>query len=98
MLQALGLTDKQLTKMLAGEGLVFMAVTLISSVTVGNLLGYLVFLWAKASGFMSVTVYHYPIWETAGLTLVLAIGQLAITFFISRRLGKESLIERIRNS
>ena len=98
MLQAIGLTNRQLVRMLAGESMVFMAGTLISSLTVGNLLGYLVFLWAKDSGFMSVTAYHYPVWETLALALMLVIGQLAITLFIGKRLGKESLIERIRNS
>ena len=98
MLQAIGLTNRQLVRMLAGESMVFMAGTLISSLTVGNLLGYLVFMWAKDSGFMSVTAYHYPVWETLALALMLVIGQLAITLFIGKRLGKESLIERIRNS
>lgn len=98
MLQAIGLTNRQLVRMLAGESMVFMAGTLISSLTVGNLLGYLVFLWARDSGFMSVTAYHYPVWETLALALMLVIGQLAITLFIGKRLGKESLIERIRNS
>ena len=98
MLQAIGLTNRQLIRMLAGESMVFMAGTLISSLTVGNLLGYLVFLWARDSGFMSVTAYHYPVWETLALALMLVIGQLAITLFIGKRLGKESLIERIRNS
>lgn len=96
MLQAIGLTNRQLTKMLAGEGVVFMIGTLIASMTLGNLFGYLVFLWGKSTGFMSVTEYHYPVWETLALVLVLIVGQLAITLFISRRTGKESLIERIR--
>lgn len=97
MLQAIGLTGRQLTKMLAGEGMVFMAGTLIASMTLGNIFGYLVYLWGKASGFMSVTSYHYPVWETVALALMLVLGQLAITFFISRRIGRESLIDRIRS-
>lgn len=96
MLQAIGLTNRQLTKMLAGEGVVFMIGTLIASMTLGNLFGYLVFLWGKSTGFMSVTEYHYPVWETLALVLVLVIGQLAITLFISRKTSKESLIDRIR--
>ena len=97
MLQAIGLSGKQMTKMLAAEGMVFMAGTLIASVTIGNLLGYLIFLWGKATHFMSVTAYHYPVWETLALTLALVAGQLAITWYISRRLRKDSLIDRIRS-
>ena len=62
MLQAIGLSDRQLTRMLAGEGLVFTAGTLAAALTLGNLLGYLIFLWGKESHFMSVTEYHYPVW------------------------------------
>lgn len=64
--------------------------------TVGNIFGYLVYLWGKSTGFMSVTAYHYPVWETVALALMLVLGQVAITLFISRRIGRESLIDRIR--
>lgn len=97
VLQAIGLSNKQLTKMLAGEGMVFIAGTLLASVTLGNILGYLIFLWAKNSHFMSVSAYHYPLMETIALALVLVIGQLLITYFINKCVNKESLIDRIRN-
>lgn len=97
VLQAIGLSNKQLTKMLAGEGMVFIAGTLLASVTLGNILGYLIFLWAKNSHFMSVSAYHYPFMETIILASVLVIGQLIITYFINKCVNKESLIDRIRN-
>ena len=46
---------------------------------------------------MSISRYHYPLWETVGLTLVLLIGQTAITLFINKKVKKESLIDRIRS-
>lgn len=97
ILQALGLSNRQLVRMLSGEGIVFTVGTLLISVTLGNLLGYVFFLYAKEAHFMSLSHYHYPLWETIGLTLVLLVGQAAITFFISKRVEKESLIERIRS-
>lgn len=97
MLQAVGLTGKQMTRMLAGEGLVFTVGTLISALSLGNLFGYLVYLWAEKTSFMSVTAYHYPVWETLGLIVFLVLGQLVITLLIGRRLKRESLIERIRS-
>ena len=97
MLQAIGLSDRQLTRMLAGEGMVFTAGTLLASVTLGTVFGYLIFLWAKSSHFMSVTAYHYPALETAGLALLLILGQLGITLFVGRRVRRESLIDRIRS-
>lgn len=97
ILQAIGLSDRQLVKMLAGEGMFFIAGTVILSVTLGNLLGYLIFLWGKRTHFMSVSTYHYPVRETVGLLAVLILGQLFITLFISRRVHRESLVDRIRS-
>lgn len=97
MLQAIGLSDRQLTRMLAGEGMVFTAGTLVASLTLGNVLGYLIFLWGRDSGFMSVTQYHYPLWESLLLAAVLIVGQLLVTWAIGKRMRRESLIDRIRN-
>lgn len=97
ILQAIGLSGKQLVNMLAGEGLVFTAGTLLISLTLGNLAGCLLFRWAKDSHFMSVSRYHYPLWESIGLAVVLLGGQLLITRFMRKNVEKESLIDRIRN-
>ena len=97
ILQAIGLSDKQLTKMLAGEGMVYTAGTLLASVSVGNILGYLLFGWAKENHFMNLSAYHYPLVETILLAAVLILGQLGITLIISKRDRKESLIDRIRS-
>ena len=97
ILQAIGLSDRQLTKMLAGEGMVFTAGTLISSVTIGNIFGYLAFLWAKEEHFMSLSRYHYPLAETIALAFALILGQLLLTNFIGKRVRRQSLIDRIRS-
>ena len=97
ILQALGLSNRQLVRMLAGEGLVFTAGTLLISLTLGNFFGWLLYRWAKQEHFMSISRYHYPLWETIGLTLVLLIGQTVITLIINKKVEKESLIDRIRN-
>lgn len=98
VLQALGLSDRQLVRMLSGEGLVFTAGTLLISLTLGNAAGYLLFLWAKDEHIMSISRYHYPLWETVGLAAVLIAGQLLITLFIRKKMVRESLIDRIRNA
>lgn len=97
ILQAIGLSDRQLTKMLAGEGLVFTIGTLLASVSVGNLFGYMLFLWGKDRRMMSLSMYHYPLAETLLLVFILMFGQIGITCFIAKRIRKESLIERIRS-
>lgn len=97
ILQALGLSDRQLVRMLSGEGLVFTAGTLLISLTLGNFFGYLFYKWAKQEHLMGISRYHYPLWQSICLALVLLGGQLLITLFISKKMKKESLIERIRN-
>lgn len=96
ILQAIGMSNRQLIKMLSKEGTVFTIGTLLCALTVGNLLGYLVFKWAKANYIMEITDYHYPIVETIVLIVVIVVGQLLINFFINKRIHKESLIDRIR--
>ena len=97
VLQALGLSDRQLIRMLSGEGLVFTAGTLFISLTLGNFFGWLFYRWAKQEHFMSISRYHYPLWETVGLALALLIGQAVITLLIHKKVSKASLIDRIRN-
>ena len=97
VLQALGLSNRQLVRMLAGEGLAFTAGTLLISLTLGNFFGWLLCRWAKQEHFISISRYHYPLRETIGLALVLLIGQTVITLFINKKVEKESLIDRIRN-
>lgn len=97
ILQSIGLSDRQLTKMLAGEGMVYTAGTLLASLSVGNLFGYLIFVWAKKNHFVGLNTYHYPLMETILLSAVLILGQLGITLFISKRVRRESLIEQMRS-
>ena len=97
ILQAIGLSGRQLAQMLSGESLFFTAGTLFISVTLGNLLGYVFYLWAKENGITAISSYHYPLWETLGLALLLLVGQALITLFIHKKVENESLIDRIRN-
>lgn len=97
ILQSVGLSDRQLAKMLAGEGMVYTAGTLLASLSIGNLFGYFIFVWAKENHFMGLSTYHYPLVETILLSAALILGQLGITLFISKRVRGESLIERIRS-
>ena len=97
VLQAIGLSDGQLKKMLSLEGLFFTAGTLFISVTLGNLFGYLIYLFAKKNHFAAISAYHYPLWETIGLAALLCAGHLVITAVMNRRVRRESLIDRIRS-
>lgn len=98
MMQAIGLSEKQLMKMLQMEGLFYTVGALLLSICVGSAAGYGAFLWAKADGMFNIQYYHYP--TTAALLMSgLVIGvQLLLVFLIGKSLRKQSMIDRIRFS
>lgn len=96
ILQAVGMSDTQLRKMLQLEGLFYTAGTLIVAVGGGSLAGYPVFLWAKDKGIFSIRNYHYPAEAAIVVVLVLVIVQSLLTLALGKSMKKESLIERIR--
>lgn len=96
ILQALGMSDGQLNKMLQLEGLFYTAGTLLITVGGGSLAGYPVFLWAKGHGFLSITNYHYPKEAAVIVILVLLAVQSVLALAISKSVRKESIIDRIR--
>lgn len=96
MLQAIGMTGKQLNSMLQSEGLVFTIGTLIIALTLGNGLGYLAFSYAKTNGFLSINEYHFPFFELGAMVVLLVVFQLLLSWYMTRKMQKEALIERIR--
>ena len=98
IMQAMGMTSAQLSKMLRLEGLFYTLGTLVISIGCGSLLGYAVYLWAKKDHILSITTYHFPVESVIIMILVLTLVQLLLTALLSRSIKKESLIERIRFS
>jgi len=98
MLQAIGMSDAQLMKMLQLEGLFYTAGTLAISVGLGSLAGYPVFLYARESGLMEIRNYHYPVTAAVAVSAVLLLLQIVLAVGIGRSVRKNTLIERIRFS
>uniref|UniRef100_UPI00272CF260 ABC transporter permease n=1 Tax=Vallitalea guaymasensis TaxID=1185412 RepID=UPI00272CF260 len=96
ILQAIGLTNKQLGKMLQAEGLVFTIGTLIIALTVGNFFGYQLFLGAKRTGMIGISTYHFPFKELLIMTISLLAMQSLLSIYMSRYIQKDALIDRIR--
>lgn len=69
MMQAIGMSDRQLMKMLQLEGIFYTVGTLIISIGVGSLAGYPLFLYAKRTGMFDISTYHYPV--TAAIIMML---------------------------
>ena len=98
MMQAIGMTDRQLTQLLMREGVFYIAGALILSICGGSLLGYPIFLWARNDGMFSISQYHYPFTSAAILILLLLAIKILLAWLLGRSVKKESLIERVRFS
>lgn len=98
MLQAIGMSDRQTVQMLQMEGLFYTLGTLTLSLGIGSLVGYLLFLKARADGMFSIKYYEYPTIPALVLIVVVILVQLLITYLVNSTFKKQSLIDRIRFS
>lgn len=98
IMQAIGLSEKQMVRMLQMEGIFYTAGTLLLSLGFGDLLGYLAFRYAKKTGMFGIVSYHYPVVQTAILIAVILFIQMLLTYLIMKNFRKQSMIERIRFS
>lgn len=98
MMQAIGMSDRQLMKMLQLEGIFYTVGTLIISIGVGSLAGYPLFLYAKRTGMFDISTYHYPVTAAIIIILTLFVIQMLLAIFIAKSVRKDSLIGRIRFS
>lgn len=96
VLQAIGMTGKQLNRMLQMEGIFFTAGTSVIALTLGNVLGYLAFLKCRKDHVIGLSVYHIPFPELIGMVLILFCLQMFLSGYMSHYLQKDALTERVR--
>lgn len=96
ILQAVGMSNGQLGKMLQLEGIFFTLGSIIVSLIIGLPAGYGAFLYSKKEGFFGISEYHFPAAEILIMVVVLLMMQITLSFVLSRNVKKESIIDRIR--
>ena len=96
ILQAVGMSNKQLGKMLQFEGILFTLGSIATSLIIGLPAGYGLFLFAKAKGIFGIKVYNFPTAEVLIMILALLIMQVILSFVLSKNVKQESIIDRIR--
>lgn len=94
--QAIGMTAKQVRRMLQMEGLIFTGGTLVIALTLGNVIGYYLFLKCKETGMIGLNDYHLPLSEILVMAGILLLLQMVLSAVMSRKFQKESVVERIR--
>ncbi|HBH3326521.1 TPA: FtsX-like permease family protein [Clostridioides difficile] len=97
MLQAIGLTNKQLVKMLNSEAIYYTSGMMIGSILFGGILGYIAVIFLKKTGLFYAT-YSLPIVPILLMIVCILIAQFITTYLIGRSFNKESLIDRVRYS
>lgn len=96
VMQAIGMTERQLVRMLQQEGMFYTMGTLLLSVGLGSLAGYPIYLWAKWNMIFNISAYHYP-WQAGILiTVVLILLQTFLAIALGKSVKRVSVIDRIR--
>ena len=96
VLQAVGMTNKQLNLCLQIQGLIFTVGTICVALAAGLPLGYALFSYAKHNGIFGMNVYHVPLIPILAMILLVGILQIVLSCVLSSNLKKETLVERIR--
>lgn len=97
MLQAIGLTNRQLVKMLNSEAIYYTSRMMIGSIVFGGILGYIAVVFLRKTG-LSYATYALPIVPILFMVVFILIAQFITTYLIGRSFNKESLIDRVRYS
>lgn len=97
ILQAVGMTNRQLNRMLQLEGIIFSAGTVMVSLLIGGPLGYALFSYGKKKSVYGLNEYHFPWLEIGIMVSVIVVMQGVLAFLLSRNVRKETLVERIND-
>mgnify|MGYP001421853620 CR=1 FL=1 len=96
VLQAVGMTNKQLNLCLQLQGLIFTVGTICVALIIGLPLGYALFSDAKHNGIFGMNIYHVPIVPIFIMIFLVGLLQIVLSCVLSSNLKKETLVERIR--
>ncbi len=96
ILQAVGMSSHQISKMLLTEGLLYTLGVFMLSISFGTLLGILVCKVFSAMSVFGEVSYHFPVWEMVGFFAMMLIVQITFSFVTIKQLRSQPLVEQIR--
>ncbi|WP_295219602.1 ABC transporter permease [Ruminococcus sp.] len=95
VLESVGMTKKQVRKMLMFEGVYYGLITIVLILTVGNVIVYAV---AKmAQRITDYAVFHYPWILMLAIAAVILLICIVVPALVYRTISKDSVTERLRN-
>ncbi|OFI01384.1 macrolide export ATP-binding/permease protein MacB [Clostridium acetireducens DSM 10703] len=95
IMQAVGLSNYQLRKLLQIEGIYYAIISIVISVIGGNLFSYVYYLNQK-SNFNSTIQYNFLIKESLMITIIFLLVQIGITYVAEKKLKQDYIVDRIR--
>lgn len=96
LFQTLGLSNKQLSRMLLIEGLFYSLGAIVITLTIGTGCGYLLCQVFNTIGVFGTITYQFPIWQIVTYFTILLVIQLSFSFLSIKLFKNQSLVERIR--
>ncbi len=96
ILQSVGMTGKQVARMLIAECLWYVGVTVIISVGIGGILGDVADYMISSFNILGKLSYTFPLIETAVFVLALLAVAVVFSVFAVRYSNRLSLVERIK--
>ena len=98
VMQAIGMSNQQMKKMLRTEGFVYAGGIILLAGGLCSILGYLVYLYAESHSLMQIKVYQYPLIQVLLMIFLVVIVQLILTYATTTIVNKETVIKRIQAS
>lgn len=95
MLQSIGMTSSQISKMIMGEGLILAAGNVLISLVFGSLVGYGICQFMRNLGAHYVE-YQFPLLYSLLYVAVVALIPCVIGFLMIRNFRNQSLVDRLR--
>lgn len=96
VLQAVGMSSRQISEMLLLEGLLYTSGVFILSVSLGTFTGFLLCKGFSAMSVFGEVSYQFPAWEMAGFFILMLTVQVVFSLISIKQLRKQSLAEQIR--
>ena len=96
ILQDVGMSNHQISKMLLTEGLLYTLGVFMLSISFGTLLGILVCRVFSAMSVFGEVSYQFPTWEMVGFFILMLVIQVVFSLITIKQLRKQSLVEQIR--
>lgn len=96
VLESIGMTKKQIQKMLVYEGVYYGGITILLILTIGN--GIIFVVADLAQKVADYAVFHYPIGLMSGIAVVIIGICMIVPSIVYKRVSKESVAEGIRGA